>query len=70
MSLEYFKLDTRQMCAEHRSEMLEKISQSNGCWILTSEEFVFKLMWDKQKDDFNILIPHSQECSLTPWGIY
>lgn len=68
MSLKIYRLDTRQLSAEHRSELLKKIDSSDGSWILTDEEFVFKLLWDMQKDDFNALVPHARECLLTPWG--
>lgn len=70
MAIKYFKLDTTNMTAEHREDLLERISKSDGCWILTNKKFIFKLMWDAQKNDFNTLIPHANECVLTPWDTY
>ncbi len=70
MAYQFFRMDTTNMSADHRSVLLERISKSDGSWFPTNEQFVFKLMWDNEKDDFQVFIPYANECALTPWGIY
>ena len=69
MAIKFYRMDTTNMSAEHRSVLLERISKSDGAWHLTNELFIFKLMWDNEKDDFHTFIPYANECVLTPWGI-
>ena len=69
MPYEYFRMDTSSMTVEHRNELLTGISKCVGVgwWNVAPERSgIFRLTWDSEYD-FELLVPHAKEVSLTPW---
>jgi len=69
MAYEHFRMDTSSMSAEPRDELLTGISKHVGIgwWNLSAERSgIFQLTWDNEYD-FNQLVPHADECVLSPW---
>ena len=68
MAYKHYLMDTSSMSNEHRSELLTAISKCVGVgWTnWTGEPSMHKLTWD-QNYDFYQLVPHANECILTPW---